>query len=201
MEIPARRPAWRDPRLIVGLALIAVSIILTTSIVSAARGGATVYRATLAILPGDVLGSHNIAPTRLDVDTSVYATADALAPGATVSEEVAAGEILRVSSIADTSAATARRLVITVSDSLPASVQAGDQLDLWSVQQSSGVQSGQGAVHLGVRATLVRVLEQTTSIAAKGTRIEILVDEASVGAVLEATAGKNSLAALPVGQR
>lgn len=201
MEIPARRPAWRDPRLIVGLALIAVSIILTTSIVSAARGGATVYRATQAILPGDALGSHNIAPTRLDVDTSVYATADALAPGATVSEEVAAGEILRVSSIADTSAATARRLVITVSDSLPASVQAGDQLDLWSVQQSSGVQSGQGAVHLGVRATLVRVLEQTTSIAAKGTRIEILVDEASVGAVLEATAGKNSLAALPVGQR
>lgn len=201
MEIPARRPAWRDPRLIVGLALIAVSIILTTSIVSAARGGATVYRATQAILPGDVLGPHNIAPTRLDVDTSVYATADALAPGATVSEEVAAGEILRVSSIADTSAATARRLVITVSDSLPASVQAGDQLDLWSVQQSSGVQSGQGAVHLGVRATLVRVLEQTTSIAAKGTRIEILVDEASVGAVLEATAGKNSLAALPVGQR
>lgn len=196
MEIPARRPAWRDPRLIVGLALIAVSIILTTSIVSAARGGATVYRATQAILPGDVLGSHNIAPTRLDVDTSVYATADALAPGATVSEEVAAGEILRVSSIADTSAATARRLVITVSDSLPASVQAGDQLDLWSVQQS-----GQGAVHLGVRATLVRVLEQTTSIAAKGTRIEILVDEASVGAVLEATAGKSSLAALPVGQR
>ena len=201
MEIPARRPAWRDPRLIVGLALIAVSIILTTSIVSAARGGATVYRATQAILPGDVLGPHNIAPTRLDVDTSVYATADALAPGATVSEEVAAGEILRVSSIADTSAATARRLVITVSDSLPASVQAGDQLDLWSVQQSSGVQSGQGAVHLGVRATLVRVPEQTTSIAAKGTRIEILVDEASVGAVLEATAGKNSLAALPVGQR
>lgn len=201
MEIPARRPAWRDPRLIVGLALIAVSIILTTSIVSAARGGATVYRATQAILPGDVLGPHNIAPTRLDVDTSVYATADALAPGATVSEEVAAGEILRVSSIADTSAAAARRLVITVSDSLPASVQAGDQLDLWSVQQSSGVQSGQGAVHLGVRATLVRVLEQTTSIAAKGTRIEILVDEASVGAVLEATAGKNSLAALPVGQR
>lgn len=201
MEIPARRPAWRDPRLIVGLALIAVSIILATSIVSAARGGATVYRATQAILPGDVLGSHNIAPTRLDVDTSVYATADALAPGATVSEEVAAGEILRVSSIADTSAATARRLVITVSDSLPASVQAGDQLDLWSVQQSSGVQSGQGAVHLGVRATLVRVLEQTTSIAAKGTRIEILVDEASVGAVLEATAGKSSLAALPVGQR
>lgn len=56
MEIPARRPAWRDPRLIVGLALIAVSIILTTSIVSAARGGATVYRATQAILPGDVLG-------------------------------------------------------------------------------------------------------------------------------------------------
>ena len=52
-----------------------------------------------------------------------------------------------------------------------------------------------------MRATLVRVLEQTTSIAAKGTRIEILVDEASVGAVLEATAGKNSLAALPVGQR
>ena len=201
MEIPARRPAWRDPRLIVGLALIAVSIILTTSIVSAARGGATVYRATQAILPGDVLGSHNIAPTRLDVDTSVYATADALAPGATVSEEVAVGEILRVSAIADTSVETARRLVITVSDSLPSSVQAGDQLDLWRVQQASGGQSGQGAAHLGVRATLVRVLEQTTSIAAKGTRIEILVDEASVGAVLEATAGKNSLAALPVGQR
>lgn len=201
MEIPARRPAWRDPRLIVGLALIAVSIILTTSIVSAARGGATVYRATEAILPGDVLGPHNISPTRLDVDTSVYATADALAPGATVSEEVAVGEILRASSIADTSAATARRLVITVSDSLPSSVQAGDQLDLWSVQQASGAQSGPGASHLGVRATLVRVLEQTTSIAAKGTRIEILVDEASVGAVLEATAGKNSLAALPVGQR
>lgn len=201
MEIPARRPAWRDPRLIVGLALIAVSIILTTSIVSAARGGATVYRATQAILPGDVLGPHNIAPTRLDVDTSVYATADALAPGATVSEEVAVGEILRVSAIADTSVETARRLVITVSDSLPSSVQAGDQLDLWRVQQASGGQSGQGATHLGVRATLVRVLEQTTSIAAKGTRIEILVDEASVGTVLEATAGKNSLAALPVGQR
>ena len=201
MEIPARRPAWRDPRLIVGLALIAVSIILTTSIVSAARGGATVYRATQAILPGDVLGPHNIAPTRLDVDTSVYVTADALTPGATVSEEVAVGEILRASAIADTSAATTRRLVITVSDSLPSSVQAGDQLDLWSVQQASAGQSGQGASHLGVRATLVRVLEQTTSIAAKGTRIEILVDEASVGAVLEATAGKNSLAALPVGQR
>ena len=63
-----RRPSWRDPRLLAGLALVLGSVVLGTSVVAAADDTIAVYAAADALVAGDPLETDALTVVRVGAD-------------------------------------------------------------------------------------------------------------------------------------
>lgn len=189
-------PLWRDPRLLGGLALIAVSILACVWLVAQARAGVSVYRATRSIAVGEVLDSTNTALVDVRVDAGPYLLEGELAPGAFAKRSMSEGELIARASTTDETDQNLRRFVVTVADGLPSSAKPGDAVELWALpsQREADAES-----RVLTSATLVRILDEEQSLARSGSRIEILVESGSLSQILDATSGRESLAAVPVG--
>ncbi|HZL01922.1 MAG TPA: hypothetical protein VFC48_02240, partial [Cellulomonas sp.] len=104
LDLPApvanrlRRPGWRDPRLLAGVAMVAGSVALGSWVVQGAERTTEVYVAREALTPGsdiDVSGL-GVAEVRLgDVDVTRYVTvADGLPQDVVALRVVAEGELV-----------------------------------------------------------------------------------------------------------
>lgn len=59
----ARPPGWRDPRLWIGVAIVAVSVLAGARILGAADDSATVWSAARDLAPGDTITEDDIVAT------------------------------------------------------------------------------------------------------------------------------------------
>lgn len=198
LAVPGPVPLWRDPRLLSGLALIAVSILACVWLVAQAKAGVSVYRATRSIAVGEVLDSTNTALVDVRVDAAPYLLEGELAPGAFAKRSMSEGELIARESTTDETDQNLRRFVVTVADGLPSSAKAGDAVELWALPSERGSEAEKQS-HLLAPATLVRILDEEQSLVRAGSRIEILVEAGSLSRILDATSGRESLAAVPVG--
>ena len=88
-----KRPTWRDPRLLIGIALIALSVVSVGSMVRSADTTVPHYAASEVLTPGTVLTQANVVVTRVRVSQGEYLGADADAPwGQVVTRVVEPGE-------------------------------------------------------------------------------------------------------------
>src|SRR5690606_39019806 len=97
-----RRPGWRDPRLVVGVVLVACSVALGTWAVQAGRTTVGVYATTRAVAPGEALASSELplVQAALLVHDGAYLLETAELPtDAVVLRAVGAGELVPVSSL------------------------------------------------------------------------------------------------------
>src|SRR5690554_6840004 len=62
-----RRPGWRDPRLVVGVLLVACSVALGIWVVQAGRTTVGVYATTRAVVPGEVLAARDLTVVQATV--------------------------------------------------------------------------------------------------------------------------------------
>lgn len=200
LRVSPPRPLWRDPRLLGGLALIALSILACTWLVSQARAGVSVYRTTRPVAVGEVLDASSVALVAARVDPGPYVLEGDLPEGTIASRSLGEGELLPKSSTTTGRDRASRRLVVSVADGLPASAKPGDLLELWAVPANRyGAEEKRGSRLVAGGATLVRVLDEDSSLTRAGSRIEILVDEGVLAPVLDAMSGTDALAAIPVG--
>src|SRR6187402_1569422 len=67
MDLPApvaarlRRPGWRDPRLLAGIAMVAASVLLGSWAVRTAQATVPVYVTRAALVPGDRVAAQDLA--------------------------------------------------------------------------------------------------------------------------------------------
>lgn len=132
-----RRPGWRDPRLVIGVVVVAASVVLGARVLAAADDSVPVW--TLARdLPagspvtGDVLESR---PVRFgdaaDADRYLSAIAD-LPEGAALARDVGRGELLPRSALRSGAPADLVQVPLSVAaDDLPATVSRGGTVDVW----------------------------------------------------------------------
>ncbi|MDC4232683.1 flagellar biosynthesis protein FlgA [Actinomyces sp. B33] len=202
LRIPASTPVWRDPRLVGGLLLVAVSIGLCTWLVADARSGDALYMTTRAVAQGSVLDSSNTVVVEARPGSDAYVAEGALPPGAVAARSIGAGELVARSAVSEEADASMRRLVVSVADGLPGSVEAGDLLELWSLPgRAAGGAGTAGSELVAADVALVAVVDDSSSVGRGQPRIEILVDAGSIGRVLDAVSGASALAAVPVGGR
>ena len=191
-------PLWRDPRLLGGLALIAVSILACVWLVAQARAGVSVYRTTRPIAIGESLDATNTALADVRIDAEAYLEEGELVPGTLAKRSMGEGELVARASTTN-EVESLRRFVVTVADGLPSSTKPGDTVELWALPSAHPSRGAEEQSHLLASATLVRIIDDEESLVRSGLRIEVLVDAGVVSTVLDATSGQESLAAVPVG--
>lgn len=114
---PARRlerPRWLDPRLVVGVLLVLVSIAVGAKVVGDADRGELVWAAARDLPAGTTLRVDDLQATavRLAGSTSAYVDAGAAAPsGYVLIRDVDAGELVPAAAVVPAADETPRRLV------------------------------------------------------------------------------------------
>jgi hypothetical protein len=147
-EVPAARRLtrrrWRDPRLWVGLVLVAASVVAGARVLAAADDTVGVWVLARDVVSGAPLTSDALAVRQVrftdDATAAQYLPASTRVPGGLVlARDVSAGEMLTRDSLT-TSRGTAFELPVVVGPGgAPEDLQTGDVVDVWV-----GPQAGSG---------------------------------------------------------
>lgn len=132
-----RRATWRDPRVVIGVAVVAVSVLVGGLLFSGADDAVSVWAVRDPMRAGQPVTAADLVPaeTRFADGASAdrYVSADdALPDGATLSRDVGAGELLPREAVAGASDTPMTELPLSVAtDAVPGTVSAGSAVDVW----------------------------------------------------------------------
>ena len=133
----SRRAGWRNPRLLLGIVLVAGSVVLGSRLLAAADDTVGVWAVDRDLPAGAAVDAADLERRQIRFPDSATADAylgsgDDLPAGATLNRAVSAGELLPRSAIAEGSGPDLVEVPISVaSDDLPATVRQGSVVDVW----------------------------------------------------------------------
>jgi len=170
---------WRQPRLVLGVLLVAAAMVLGARVLAALDDSVLVWRVespARAGSPAAALEVRAVAVRFDDADTeAAYLSADQPVPTAgVVARPLAAGQLLSVTDVVPADGRAAAQLPLDVpAGSVPLDLAVGDRVDVWVVP---GVANADGAaVTPGepVPPKAVRVLQdvRVTAVSAVGTTV------------------------------
>lgn len=193
-----RRPGWRDPRLLVGVVLVAASVALGSWLVAAAGRTVPVYVADVVLVPGQVVDDTvlRVREVRLDSAADAYLPADEPVPAdLVVTRTVGAGELVPRGALAPSADLKLRPVAVTGSGAL--GLAAGAQVDLWFVP-ADPVEGGEPR-ELATDLTVAEVSEPDGAFAV-GTAVtaHVLVPVDQLAEVLTALAADGTVEVVPV---
>ena len=214
LDLPAptsvrlRRPGWRDPRLLVGIALIAASVALGSWAVTTAQRTVPVYLARDVLVPGVPLTSAAlvVADVRLAGHVDGYLRADEPLPeGSVLLRPVGAGELVPLAALGDAADLAVRAVPVALSGPAPSGLGAGSRVDLWFTPEAGtavpGREAGPEATprQLADALTVAELSTPDGAFAAGGARtVHVLVPVDDLPAVLGALAGAGTVDVVPV---
>lgn len=131
----AGRPGWRDPRILVGVALVAVAALLGATVVGAQETTA-VWAARGPLAEGQAVEAGDLVARELQfgdaADASRYLAADGPVPdGLVLTRDVGAGELLPATAVGDGTRALLEVPLTVAAEAVPATVRAGSVVDVW----------------------------------------------------------------------
>ena len=183
-----RRPGWRNPRLLLGIVLVAGSVLLGARLLAAADDTVSVWAVARDLPSGAALDQGDLRHEQIrfpDAETAdqYLAAGDDLPAGATLNRPVSAGELLPRAAFAEESGADLVEVPISVlSDDLPATVTQGSVVDVWVSPKVSAVgQSRVKAVLVLTDVVVVAVPRTSEGLAPQTTR-QVIVGVAKSGA-------------------
>ena len=186
------RAGWRDPRLWIGLLIVAGSVVLGSRLLAAADDSVSVWAVVGDHGVGSPVDSDDVVAVRVrfadDADLERYLPADdALPDGIVLARAVGSGELLPRAAIdTDPDADTVQVPLDLEPSRVPPSVAAGSVVDVWIGGTGSRGNRVAGEVALS-SVTVVAAPPVEESFAVTGTRQLVLaVDEADVTGFLTA---------------
>jgi hypothetical protein len=131
----ATRPGWRDPRLWIGVAIVAVSVVVGARLLGAADESVTVWSATGDLAAGAAVTADDLEPRQVRFvdpdDLDRYYRADQPLPAdARLTRGVGDGELLPRAAVTAEDAAGVLQLPIAV-DLVPDSVDSGSVVSVY----------------------------------------------------------------------
>lgn len=199
-----RRPGWRDPRLLTGVVIVALSVALGSWVVSAAGRTVPVFVADGALTPGEPVtaDSLRVAEVRLGPGTAGYLPGDEPLPVDLVALRVVDdGELVPLTALG--AGADVRSVAVPVTSGLSDRIRAGTVVDLWFVPDPPVAL--ESAADKPEPSTLARdvVVEQVDvedgAIVVDGTvTLHVLVPGDSLPTVLTALTDAGTVAVVPV---
>ena len=163
----SRRPGWRNPRLLLGLLLVAGSVVAGARVVGAADDTVPVWAVARDLPAGATVAGGDLEQRRVRFPDTAAARgylsgAEAVPEGTVLNRPVAAGDLLPRAAVAAEQASDLVEVPLSVvSDDLPATVRQGSVVDVWVTPQV-------GTVDDATRVRAERVLSDVTVVAVPG---------------------------------
>lgn len=143
-QVPGSPPAtrhragfWKDPRLAVGIALVAVSALLGATLLGGADATVGVWSADGPLARGQRVAEADLVRREVrfsdQADADRYVSADSRpAPGTVLLRDIGPGELLPRSALGRDSRAPAVEVPLSVAaEAVPATVRTGSVVDVW----------------------------------------------------------------------
>ena len=199
---PALRSAtrgWRDPRLWVGLALVAGSVVAGGRILASADDTTAVWAAADDLAVGEVLTADDLTSTRVrfadGADAGRYLPVQEQLPDElTLTRDLGAGELVPAAALGE--AVGEETVAVSISlpaEQVPTGVTDGSRVDVWTVPEEGGRRTGAELVLEDV-AVLEAPLVAVSFAAATGRQVVIAVpedDEESLAVILAGSGGES----------
>lgn len=141
--VRVRRPGWRDPRLAVGIVVVALSGLTGSRLLATADDTARVWTVRHDLVAGQPLDEEDLVATRVrftdEGDADRYLSAEEVLPARTVlRRDVGAGELLPRAALGSRDEPGLVELPVAVASSaLPATLEVGDRVDVWVTPRGS----------------------------------------------------------------
>ena len=192
-----RRPSWRDPRLLIGLALIGLAVAAVVMIVQRSDTTDPFYAAARDLAPGTVIGEDDLVVVRVRVSSGEYVPQSDAAVGKVLSRTIGEGELVPASALVNASGYAARSIAVQSSMPLADGVGVGSLVDVWvTVETDAGPQST--VVGTGLAVTEVREAGSALG-SAGGQTVYVAVPLADVGKVLDSVSSDGEVALVAAG--
>lgn len=196
-----RRPGWREPRLLIGLGLVAAAVAGTTATM-ALTSSTEQYRVAAHDLDvGSKVTAQDFrtVEVRLDGTEGSYLSASTeLTEGAVIVDRVATGHLVPTDSLGDAQDLGRRPMGIPLTTALPGGTGAGDSVDLWVSQRQSSGRGWSEPEQILTGAELASV-DQATGTLGAGQQMtaQVLVEEDDVADVVDALATEAKITVVP----
>lgn len=198
-----RRPTWRDPRLVVGVVIVAASVALGSWAVASAGRTVPVYVADGALTPGETVRPDQLrtVDVRIDSGTELYLRADQDLPDELVALRVVDdGELVARSALGDAAEVDVRSVSVPVDQAMSARVTPGAVVDLWSSPEAqAGADAPAAEPAPLVTGVVVEQVDEagTGLVVSDGATLHVLVPTGDLPAVLQALAEPGSVTVVP----
>lgn len=192
-----RRAIWVDARFLIGIALVAISILGVWLVVNAARMTISVAVSAGPLIPGQAVSDKDLrwAEVSLGDSASLYVTD--LPDDAVMVHALAEGELLPKSSVIASDRSDVTTVVISSTTEIASSLGVGSAVEVWFSPKKDRVY-GEASV-LIAEATVAGVREGSKMGASGGVLLELVILRDEVPAVLDAQASQAALWAVPLG--
>lgn len=192
----SRRPGWRNPRLLLGLLLVAGSVTLGARLLAAADDTVGVWSVARDLPAGATVTAAELEQRQVRFPDSATAdrylsTRDPLPDGLVLNRPVARGELAPRAAFAAGASADLVEVPISVADDdLPATVRQGSVVDVWVSPDVATVGAGKvTATKVLTDVTVVAVPRAADSLAPQATRQVIVGVPADRAGTLGAALG------------
>jgi len=148
--VRARGPGWRDPRLWLGIALVAASVLVGARLLGGADDTVEVWGVDADLAAGQPVTEADLVARRVrfddDADGDRYLlVGDRLPDDATLSRAVGAGELLPAAALGAAEEGLTEIPVWAPAEVIPASTEPGSVVDVW-VTPTPGAGGTKGSV-------------------------------------------------------
>lgn len=195
------RPSWRDPRLLVGILVVAVSVLGVFALLTAQDRTVSVYAADRQLSAGETLSSEDLRPVSVSLPGSVdqYLSVEEGVPeGLQLTRVVGEGELLPVAAAAESDPQGRQAVTVQAEHDLARAVEPGRLVDVWVTASSAVGEEPVDATQLVHAAEVADVRESSSAFAAQqAVTVELLVSPEELEELLSATGGGAAVSVLP----
>lgn len=200
-DTPARvrrmaRNKKKDPRLIIGIALMIASMIVGALAFTALSATTDIAVATRDIAEGDVLEPSDLRVVEVRVGEAqgkYISDLSTLPKGALATTRILEGEFLPRSAVGQPKESALRPVSINIDRQLSTSLSQGDVVEVWTTDADA-----EDSARALVERAVVRSVSEGGGLGMADTRVEILVNTSAVPAILDAMAADDSLYVIEV---
>lgn len=196
-----RTPSWRDPRLIVGIILVVLSVTGVVALVQSMDARKGYWAASTDIVPGAPVSAedfHIVQASMSESSGHYWLADDRLPPDFLVSSTVRQGELLPVRDVAESDPDGRHQVGVRVSADMPGSIAIGSRTDAWVALTSDDGRGFDEPTKLVSNAEVIGLDENTSAFATADTiTVYLMVAEEALPTVLDAQANGAEISLVP----
>lgn len=196
-----RKPSWREPRLLIGLGLVAAAVAGTVATVALTNSTQSYVVAAHDLEVGTRVTAEDLRTVnvRLDGAERQYVPdAEHLSEGAVIVDRVSGGQLVPIQSVGTTEDLDRRPIGIPLNAPLPNNTGAGDTVDVWVSDRENNGRGWSEPRQILRNVELSSVDQSAQSFGAtQQVSVNVLVHEPDVAAVVDALATESRITVVP----